>query len=178
METTVLEARERQSVPLTLAAGAGGLSIQPDPQTASHVTAIELTPVALERWRGAAARSLAVYGDVRVFFLDDRVFVEPDGFWVKGGATAAIAVAAPPGARTVSLVLANGAAPNPVSITRAGGAPETVDLRASARRTLTLPVEADGVVRLTIASPAGFRPSEIGGSADARYLGVRVEAGP
>src|SRR4029078_4368167 len=46
------------------------------------------------------ALSAAHYGSVDVFFLDDAVFVEAQGFWVRGGQTTEVMLAGAPGGTT------------------------------------------------------------------------------
>jgi hypothetical protein len=149
-----------------LPAGARALSI-----TGEGVDRLELVPVALSSLTNARAVALAGYGDWRVYFFDGNVFVESDGFWVRGGETTSFVVSG--SGTTATLELANGAMSNAVSFD-AGGHPQTLTLQPSESRVITAPLDAGGSVRVTIASPAGFRPSDIGAGADRRYLGVRV----
>jgi hypothetical protein len=109
-----------------------------------------------------------------LFFLDDNVFVEPDAFWVKGGTTAEFIVVVDDGRDAIDLELANGAAANAVIVaTDAGGS--TLALTPSESRTLNVrPPATSRTVRVRIASPAGFTPSDGGNSQDRRFLGVRV----
>jgi hypothetical protein len=48
--------------------------------------------------------SAAQYGGVSLFFHDERMYPEPDGFWTVGRRTSGITVATPPG-RTEPVVL-------------------------------------------------------------------------
>jgi hypothetical protein len=107
-----------------------------------------------------------------VFFLDDHVFPEADGFWVKGAQSADMVIAWDDPGRPVELRLANGTAPNAVVIEIAG-IQKTMTLAASEVRRWEVPLSGARTAAVRITSPAGFRPSDAGG-ADSRFLGVRV----
>ena len=164
----------RQAFVASLPASVSALTIEPDSALTEAGGSVELVPLAIRK--GATANALIVvrYGTTDVFFLDDAAFVEEEGFWVRGGRTAEIALSAGAGRASIPLVLGNGTSPNHVRLD-ADGAVQTLTLQPDERREVTLPVATgDGVVRLRVSSEAGFRPSEapIG---DQRYLGVRVE---
>jgi hypothetical protein len=119
------------------------------------------------------AEATARYGDTQVFFLDDGVFAEDDGFWVRGARSAEVVVATPVRS-SIELSCTNGAAANVVTV-HAGAHREELSLTPNEMRSIALQADATGVVRLTITSTAGFRRSDRGGD-DGRYLGVRVVA--
>jgi hypothetical protein len=128
--------------------------------------------VSLIRGSADVAVALADYGGRRVYFLDDGVFVETDGFWVRGGRATSFVVDGTAG--PVALDLANGGSPNDVVVRTTAGE-ERVPLEPFAsRRIVVAAPPGGGPVRVRLDSPGGFRPSETGSSRDARYLGVRV----
>jgi hypothetical protein len=163
---------EVASVPLgyggrefALPAGARALNV-----ATGRVDRLELVPLAVSGSPAEPAVALADYGAWRVYFSDDNVFIENDGFWVRGGKTTGFVVS---GTGTgATLILENGPMSNAVSVA-SGGRVQDLPLHPSESRALPLPLDT-GTVRVTITSPAGFRPSDVSASADRRYLGVRV----
>jgi hypothetical protein len=163
-------------LPLSLPAGATSLSIEADAAAASAGLGVVLRPRGPALKTDGHARAFARDGDSAVYFLDDHVFVEPQGFWVRGGREAQIVWSAGPtsAGRTRALRLRNGGAANEVRVT-VGGWSEAVALEAWQERLVTLPAaDATGTRRVSIHSSSGFRPSEVSGGTDDRYLGVWV----
>ena len=110
-----------------------------------------------------------------MYFLDDNVFTEAGGFWVRGGAVAEMVLEAPEGPKaSFSLMLQNGRTDNSVVIAR-GAEERRETFHPSETKTIELTSDSSGVVRFSISSPSGFQPSDDGVSRDSRYLGVRVE---
>jgi hypothetical protein len=164
----------RQSFVLSLPADISVLTIEPDASLKQVGGAVELAPLAVRRGGASPALGVVRYGTTDVFFLDENAFAEDSGFWVQGGQTTEVVLAAGPGRGTVPLLFRNGSSPNNVRL-QIDSELQTLSLRADEERPLELSVSGpDGVVRLRIGSEAGFRPSE-GVSGDQRYLGVRVE---
>ena len=97
-----------------------------------------------------------------MFFLDDGVFAEEDGFWVRGGRSAEVVVATA-NRPSIELTLTNGGAANVVTV-QAGEHRELLSLGPRETRSVALPAELTGVVRLTVTSKSGFRPSDQGGA--------------
>jgi hypothetical protein len=164
-----------QTVPASLPAGAAFLGVEADPTLASTGLSIDLRPDTLlpPVWPLAVA-SLSG-NDITTFFLDRQVYVEDDGFWVRGQAAADLVIAAEGGRSAAAVELTNGPQPNVITLTDPAGR-QTLRLSASESRRVDLRLDAHGQVRVRIASASGFRPSEVGPSADRRYLGVRVRA--
>lgn len=164
----------RQAFVASLPAAVSALTIEPDSALKEAGGIVELVPLAIRKGATANALTVVRYGTTDVFFLNDAAFVEEGGFWVRGGRTAEIVLAAGAGRASIPLALGNGASPNHVRLD-ADGAVQTLALQPDEGREVTLPVTtADGVVRLRVSSEAGFRPSEAP-TGDQRYLGVRVE---
>jgi hypothetical protein len=168
-----------QTLPLHLPAGAGDLRFVPDETLAATGQSIELSPRSLEGGTSAVPHRLWAIGAVDVYFLDDRVFIEPDGFWIHGASEASLVIVARSGAATSpQLRITNGAAEgNEVLVVEPSGERRA---RLAAGEALDVPVAIAGrdATRLRIRSSAGFRPSDNGVSPDRRFLGVRVSAVP
>ena len=114
------------------------------------------------------------YGDTAVWFLDEGTFVEADGWWVSGRATASVLLDAPRDRSPVPLLIRNGGVPNRVTLSAASWAVR-LDLAPREERPIDVPMVA-GRTRLQVASEAGFRPADVDpGSRDARLLGVWVQ---
>ncbi|MEZ5318197.1 MAG: hypothetical protein R2752_12415 [Vicinamibacterales bacterium] len=166
----------RQVLPLDLPAGADRLVIAPPdgaplpPDAHVALRAVALEPMPGGRFAVAAAR----LGRATVLLLDDGVFVEPEGLWVRGGRDATFLVVGPAG-QGGRLRLGNAPVPNDVRLVVDGAVVLDEAMAASASREVSLPATPDGRVLVSVRSSGGFRPSDLGGSEDRRYLGVRVE---
>ena len=99
LRSFALRSLSDQSRELWLPAGARSLRFEPDAALASFGRTVELVPRSLVARAGATARAAAAYGSADCYFLDDNVFVEGDGFWVRGGQAADVVIAAPGGRR-------------------------------------------------------------------------------
>ncbi|MEZ5318591.1 MAG: hypothetical protein R2752_14420 [Vicinamibacterales bacterium] len=132
---------------------------------------VTLTPMALGS--GTPATRTARLGDVDVFVRDEAVFLEPAGFWVPGTSTASVAFSTPPDGTPLRLTVQNGAAANTVTIA-SGDWRWTADLEPDASRPVEIPVPSPVGARVTFSCTSGFRPSDVGSSADTRNLGVWV----
>ena len=158
-------------VPITLPVDARALLVRTDEMARGQLEAIELRPVAPAASRAPSeiARRAVRYDSAVCFFLDDRAYPEPAGFWVAGGRETAIALQ-PDAPRPMALLLRNGAADNVVTVQSDSGR-EDVVLKAGEERRVDVPDA--GVLR--IRSATSFRPSEVNaGSRDTRLLGVFV----
>jgi hypothetical protein len=162
------------SVPLHLPAGAAGLVVEPDAVLREAGGRVSFVVDAAYPPVPGPARAGARYGDLEVFFLDERVFVEPAGFWVHGESAASFVVAAPDGRTTVPVRIQNGGVEQAVTV-RVGTSTQVLTMAPSEARVLEVPL-VDGAVSVRVESPSGFRPSD-GGAADTRLLGVWVGPG-
>jgi hypothetical protein len=161
---------------LSLPAGATLLVVEAGSADTAAGLSVTLTPVGKAMQTAGVARSFAVHDDTPVYFLDDNVFVEPAGFWIRGGRETHVVWSAGPSSagRTRVLRLRNGGGANEVTVT-IGGWSEVVPLEPWQERLVTLPAaDATGTWRVAIRSSSGFRPSEVSGGTDDRYLGVWV----
>jgi hypothetical protein len=155
-----------------LPAGARALAIRGDEGARDQLDGVELRPLALDpapTTRDIARRAVR-YGGTVVFFLDDRAFPEPAGFWVGGERDTQVVVAPDDARGSVSLILRNAPVANTATLEFGGRREETV-LKPGEERLLVLP--SGSVIR--IRSSAGFRPSEVDPkSRDTRLLGVYI----
>lgn len=114
------------------------------------------------------------FGGSDVFFLDDEVYPEGSGFWTKGERTASFLFATDAGRPAIALTLRNGPHQNVVTV-QAGALVRPETLQPDETRTLTIPVDPDGLVTISVTTSRGFRPADVSGSRDRRNLGVWVE---
>ena len=133
-------------------------------------------PASTANARIGYARLNSRYADTDTFFLDENVFPEADGFWVRGGRTTDFVLSQGAGGanRPGTLTIRNGAAANTVTI-QSGAWQEVLTLTAGEARVVALPAaDSLGAWPLTITSASGFRPSDTAGE-DRRYLGVWID---
>ena len=135
---------------------------------------VVLVPRVVRPAADAAARAVLRLESGDAFILDQGAIVEPDGFWVAGGASTEFILTAGVRAKAATLRLGNGRSANAVVVT-SGAYAETVMLEPFEGRSVTVPAGPGGVTIIRIQSPAGFRPSDDGRSEDRRLLGVRVQ---
>ena len=114
-------------------------------------------------------------GNGQLFFLDENVWVEPGGFWLRGRSTARIvAQPADPANGAVVLALRAGAVPNRVTLS-AGEWRHEEQLAAGEEREVRLPPGALAPAVIDLAAEDGFRPHEVDpGNGDVRLLGAWV----
>ena len=162
-----------QMLALELPAGAGALFFEPDEGLSAAGDRIELTPLKLQRPADGYAATSVRFGDADLFFYGPTIYVEPDGFWARGGMTTTFVVAAERGRRDVNLTLTNGEAANE-AVLALGTRNERIALRPFESQTVTVGISREGVSLVRLTPTSGFRPSDDGVSEDRRYLGVRV----
>lgn len=152
------------------------LLVRADEGARDQLQAIELRPLPREDRPVVqdVARRAVRYGGGTVFFVDDRSFAEPSGFWVPGSRESLVAIR-PNQQRAIPLLLRNGAVDNQVSL-ESGTWRDAFALRAGEEYRVEVPIDASGAALVRIRSAAGFRPSEVdAGSRDTRFLGVFVQ---
>ena len=149
----------RQAFVVSVPASVSSFTIEPDTALQQVGGSVELVPLAIRKDATASALTVMRYTTIDAFFLDDAALVEESGFWVEGGRTAEVVLAAGAGRASVTLALGNGASPNHVRL-QTDGELHTFSLQPHELRDITLPVSsADGVMRLRISSDAGARVS-------------------
>jgi hypothetical protein len=130
------------------------------------------------RLTAVMARRAVRYAAVAVFFLDERSFPEPQGFWLGGGRDSSFVVQPDRPVSSVRFELRNAPVNNAV-VVEAGAWRTGFDLAPREDRVVDVPVDpVRGAALVRIAAASGFRPSEVEpGSRDQRFLGlwVRVE---
>jgi hypothetical protein len=124
----------------------------------------------------ARARDGARYGPVVVYALDDRVWLEPQGFWVMGERTPDVVVALDQPAGSFDLEIRNGPELNRVRV-RAGGWSSARSLGSDERWRVRVPVPGPAqAIVLGFEVERGFVPADIDlNSRDHRSLGCWVE---
>jgi hypothetical protein len=118
----------------------------------------------------------AQYGDAHLYFHDDRMYPEENGFWALGRRSSDVTVAVPPNhADPVVLRIHPGAKANNVTFSTFGWR-ETHSLFPGQAAEIELPRMEGGVVPLTITVEDGYYPREVDASStDPRFLGIWVE---
>jgi hypothetical protein len=182
--TEPVQAFDRE-VPVRVPVDLRALVVRADEDARAQVRTLIVRPVSIQsrdqKASSGMARRAVRYGRVTAFFMDDRAFPEPGGFWLGGGRQSAVVLQ--PGHERGSLVLAVRNAPvdNVVTI-HAGGWSDTLRLSAGEERRVNLPAGAPrsawGATLVTFDVSSGFRPSTVdAASRDTRFLGawVRVE---
>jgi hypothetical protein len=164
-------------VPIDLPVDVRAISVRSDEGARDQLESIALRPLTMATGRLTAdvARRAVRYGSNVVYFLDDRSFPEPAGFWVGGSRESTLALRADRPRASVTLTLKNGAAPNR-ALLEAGSWRGDVGFGAGEERRIEVPLDpATGSALLRIRSESGFRPSEVDArSRDTRFLGVFV----
>jgi hypothetical protein len=123
---------------------------------------------------GEFARDAVRYGDSIVYFLDDRSFAEPDGFWLGGGRSSSIVVQ-PRSTAPLKLHLGNGPVANTVTI-QAGAWQERWQMQPGEERDVEIPFQPGrSSMRIELSASDGFVPARTDpASGDHRFLGVRI----
>jgi len=165
-----------QGVRIVLPVDVRALIVRGDEAARDQLQSVELRPLTRPvRVTDSVARRAVRYGSSVFFFLDDRAYPEPSGFWVGGQRGAAVGVQLDRAAAAVALMLRNPGAANTISLA-SGAWHEDVTLAAGEERRIEVPLDAaTGSAVLQIHSAGGFRPSEADpANRDTRLLGVYV----
>jgi hypothetical protein len=155
-----------------------GIVVRGDEEARQSVRGVVVEPVAVvanDEWRSQTSRRAVKYQGAAVFFLDDRSFPEPEGFWVRGSRSSSFVVQ-PESPRPVArLLLRNGPVANNATMTVARSATE-IAFAPGEERYVNVPIDVSrGASIVTLAVAGSFRPSDHDpGSRDTRYLGIWV----
>ena len=152
------------------------LHVYVDDVSRASIRDLWLTPAAVWHPLLPYARRATRYGSHVVFFLDDNVFEERTGFWVRGNRVADFLVAPDRVRRSVSMFVRNGMLDNHVGLS-SGGWRVDLALKPGEGRSLTVPVDREvGGAAVRVVSTEGFRPADVyEDNRDRRFLGVWLE---
>jgi hypothetical protein len=158
---------------------ARNIVVRGDEDARQSVRAMLVEPIAVMpagHWGAETARRAVRYGGATVFFLDDRSFPEPEGFWLGGGRSSSFVVQADDTRPVLTMMLRNGPVANRIGMDVAG-AQTDVELAPGEERRVAVPVDASrGAAHVTMSVATGFRPSQQDPSnRDGRFLGVWVK---
>jgi len=177
---TIEEARA--SFIVTFPVDVRALIIRGDEDARRSVTGIQIEPLRLvrpqDRLAEGVARQGVRYHDTTVWFLDDRSFPEPEGFWTGGARSTEIVVQPDAPHPAEMLFIRNGAVENTVLIETKGWR-EELRLGAGEERTVQVPSnQPAGATWLRVTTSGGFTPSRTDpASRDNRHLGVWIRVG-
>jgi hypothetical protein len=164
-------------VRLDLPVDVRAIAVRTDEGARDQLEAIALRPIARApvQLSSDVARRAVRYGENVVYFLDERAFPEPSGFWVGGARDTFVALRADQAKGALTLTLRNGAAHNRVLL-ESGSWRGDVGFGPGEERRVEVPLDpATGTALTRIRSESGFRPTDVDGrSKDTRYLGVFV----
>ena len=167
-----------RGVRLSLPAGARTLSIRADEDAREELEAVDLRRVSPSPNMPSSelARHAVHYPSAVVFFLDDRAFPEPSGFWVGGAREADVVIAPAQPAGSAGLLLRNAPVVNTITLESERWR-QALTLGPGEERRVDVPIDpASGAALVRIASSGGFKPSEHDPSSrDTRFLGVYVK---
>jgi hypothetical protein len=121
---------------------ASTLTIVGDATAAESIRSVALVPIRhlSTPWSAATrARAAARYGRTVVYAIDNRVILEPDGFWVLGGRQPDVVIATDGSQQELTLQVSNVAITNRVRISSAGWS-VTRDLAPDERWSVSVPI--------------------------------------
>jgi len=166
--------------PLWLPVDASFVGLRGPVELERAVAAITITPVTVV---DAGARPLvpivlaaASYSGATLFFHDEQLYPEPNGFWTRGGNASHVTFAVPPNhTAPVVLRMHPGAVENNVIVSTLGWR-RSFTMVPGVAVEVELPTFDSGVVPLTIDADSGFYPRDVDPNAtDRRFLGIWVE---
>jgi hypothetical protein len=158
------------------------LIVRGDEDARRAVRRVVVEPVSIlpasARLTDLVARRAVKYAGVSVFFLDERSFAEPEGFWIGGSRQSAVVVQADRPQPSVDLVIRNAPVENRLTLV-SGQWREELTLAAGEERHVQVPLGAgQRAAFVTATTTSGFRPSaSTPDSRDDRFLGVWVRPG-
>lgn len=178
VRTVPLEA-VRDSLEVTLPVDVRALIVRGDEDARRNLTGLRIEPLSLgmpeDRQVEGHARQAVRYGDVTAWFLDDRSFPEPQGFWVGGARSSEFVIHQDNPHPAEMLLVRNGPAENTVLIETKGWR-EEMRLGPGEERPVQVPADQSrGATWLRVTTSNGFTPAQVDPkSRDQRYLGVWV----
>lgn len=148
---------------------ASGLAVSGDAAAAASIDTVALIPIrhVPTPWAGETrARSAARYGTVVIYAIDNRVILDPDGFWVLGGRQPDVVMAADSARSALTLQVSNVGVQNRVRVSHRAWS-DTRELAANERWLVTVPLGHSGP------AVVNFRVEQ-GALMDGRLLGCHV----
>jgi hypothetical protein len=182
LQSWTIQAQPRQlwTTTLWLPVNANFIGIRGPEDMERAIDAITITPTAVvdagARPIVPAVLSAARYGDVSIFFHEERMYPEPTGVWLPGQRTIQMTVAVPP-THTAPVVLRihSGGKANLATFTTFDWERD-YSLVPGQAADVELPMVNGSVIPLTVTVADGFSPREIDPSSnDTRFLGIWVE---
>jgi hypothetical protein len=168
-----------EGVTLRLPVDVRALIVRGDEGARAGVRSLLVRPLSIrrraERLTDDVARRAVRYAGGNVFFMDDRSFPEPAGFWIGGGRSSSVVVQPKVLRSAVAIEVRNGAVANTVRVT-SGRWNEELRLSPGESRRLEVPVDPSrGAALVSFDSASGFRPNAVDPSSrDTRVLGVWI----
>ena len=156
------------------------LVVRGDEDARRSIRRVLVEPLSLvdsrSRLTNLMARRAVKYDGASVFFLDDRSFAEPEGFWLGGSRQTSFVVQSDDARASLSFKLRNAPVENRLTL-ESGQWREELTLAAGEVRQIDVPLAPNQrAAMVTSTTTAGFRPSEsTPGSRDDRFLGVWVQ---
>ncbi|HET7697532.1 MAG TPA: hypothetical protein VFK57_17580 [Vicinamibacterales bacterium] len=149
---------------------ASRLVVTGDAAAAGSIRTVAAVPIRhlADTWAGATrARAAARYGRVAIYAIDNRIAVEPDGFWVLGGRQPDVVMTTDGSRSDLRLEVSNVSVRNRVRVSH-GSWSETRDLAPDERWIVTVPLaNADST------TVVNFRVEQ-GATIAGRSLGCRI----
>jgi hypothetical protein len=177
LRTWTIAPTQRWQAVIELPANARFVGFKASPELTRAAPELRLTPQAVpdlrtRRTSGDVIQSRQ-YGDVAVFFSDERVFPEPGGFWTRGDSASRFTVALSASQPTALRVRAGAAAVTVRAVV--DGQEQRVSLAPDEARDLPLR-SRHAVASVALSTEGGFVPAEHdAASRDRRRLGAWVE---
>jgi hypothetical protein len=155
------------------------LVVRGDEDATRVVRGLTIEPLGIarpdDRLTEEIARRGVRYGTSTVYLIDDRVFPEPEGFWLGGGREATIVIHPDAASASATLRLRNAPVQNRVTLS-AGAWRQVFQMAPAEEQDVKVPLDPtrEGVV-LRLESSSGFTPAQHDpASRDQRYLGVYI----
>jgi hypothetical protein len=171
------------STTFTLDLDAGFVGFRASPDLEAMLDRIEVQPLKVidvgQRPADRTVLAAARYGDVAVYFHDDRAYLEAGGFWTRGMSRVTVSAALPETAAAVlPLRLRSGGGPLPVRVETPAWSTRLI-VGSDAATMVSVPARTgERVVSLAITAEDAYVPAEHGGPpGDHRALGCWVEVG-
>ncbi|HYE86441.1 MAG TPA: hypothetical protein VEA16_08805 [Vicinamibacterales bacterium] len=171
--------KQQWSTTLWLPVDANFVGLRGPAELERAVARITITPTSVidtgDRPLVATVLAAARYSAANVFFHEEDMYPEPQGFWTMGARSSRLTLAVPPSQTTVTLRVHSGATPNIATFSTFGWQ-QTLELTPGNIAEVQLPVFPNGVIPLTIDLESGFYPKNVDPkSADPRFLGLWIE---